>query len=427
MDTNEPSVGAPVPKKKISLEPLPLRAVIRMTKKIRTKKNGCVQLDLSGRRSADSPKTSFRRQNSVEKPSFKSSNYEKPNIFKFDTPTLAEVALNHEPRRPKRKRSRHVLYPGNARRYLPVEQKSKAKRCLLLFIFIVGFQILNAIENLDDNVLKYDLDGLEKNMKREVFGQPVAIEKTITILKDYLATHYHNKPLVISFNGPSGVGKSHMGRLLAKHFRSVMDDDFILQYYVRHKCPKHSDVPACKAELSGVISHMISQAEIEEKIPVFIFDEMEAMPPVLLDVLQGYFQLNQTNEYLNAVYILISSLGGNEITRYVLQNATNIVHDTERDLTNIVSSVLGEHHPLWKVAEIVPFVLLEKKHVVHCFLDELLQEGFYPDTSKVESLAGEISYYTKEGTEYSVTGCKQVVGRVNLLHPPHTNTEPRTM
>uniref|UniRef100_A0A8C5R833 Torsin family 4 member A n=1 Tax=Leptobrachium leishanense TaxID=445787 RepID=A0A8C5R833_9ANUR len=423
METPEAGDGAAVPQKKITLVSSPVRAIIRMRKKIRSLRNGCLPLDLPSRRSTDSPKSGMRRQVSMESSVFKTSIYEKPNIFKFDSPTLAKATLSPQLRKSKRKKSRPVLYPDNHRKYLPVEQKSKAMRCLILFILIVGFQILNAIENLDDNVQKYDLDGLEKTLKREVFGQRFAIVKIVDIFNDYLATHYHNKPLVISMNGPSGVGKSHMGRILAKHFRSIMDDDFILQYYVRYKCPEDSIVTLCQEDLSEMISSMISRAEMEEKIPFFIFDEVEAMPPPLMDVLKGFFQLNQTNEYLNAVYVLISNLGGNEIIEFILENSTNRARSMDNDLRQVVRSALVEHHSIWNVAEIVPFVLLEKKHILQCFLDELLQEGFYPDQENIQNLAGELNYYTINETKYSTMGCKLVVGRVNLLHPVHSHMD----
>ncbi|NP_001090348.1 torsin-4A-A isoform X1 [Xenopus laevis] len=418
MEETESSTQTPVPQHGISLASYPVRAVIRMRRKIRTLKKSRLQLDLTGGRSLDSAKASLRRQISMDRATlFKSSTYEKQQYFNFDTPTLEKLALNSQIRKRNRKKSRHVLYPGNVRKCLPVEHKSKAKRCLLLFIGIVCFQILNAIENLDDNLQKYDLDGLEKTLQREVFGQKRAIEKLMDHLQDYLATHYHNKPLVLSFNGPSGVGKSHTGRLLAKHFRSIMDNDFVLQYYTMHNCPNENDVTQCQSEMSGLISEMISRAEIEEKIPVFIFDEVEVMPVALLDVLHRYFQLNQSNEYLNAVYILISNIGGNEITKFVLQNASNDFLNLPQELHQIVISSLQKHHSLWDVAEIVPFTLLEKKHILDCFLDELLREGFYPDHSNIESLAGQLRYYTKENKEYSISGCKQVVAKVNLLQP----------
>ncbi|XP_012809908.3 torsin-4A isoform X1 [Xenopus tropicalis] len=418
MEDSESSTQAPAAHHGISLASSPVRALIRMRRKIRTLKKSRLQLDLTTGRPLDSAKASLRRQISTDRASlFKTTTYEKQQYFNFDTPTLEKLALNNQIRKKNRKKSRHVLYPGNVRKCLPVEQKSKAKRCLLLFIAIVCFQIFNAIENLDDNLQKYDLDGLEKTLQREVFGQRRAIDKLMDHLKDYLATHYHNKPLVLSFNGPSGVGKSHTGRLLAKHFRSVMDNDFVLQYYTMHNCPDENDVAKCQAEVSGMISEMISRAEIEEKIPVFIFDELEVMPVALLDVLHGYFQLNQSNEYLNAVYILISNIGGNEITKFVLQNSSKDFVNVPQELRHLVLTSLRKQHFLWDVAEIVPFTLLEKRHILDCFLDELLREGLYPDHSNIESLAGQLRYYTKENKEYSITGCKQVVAKVNLLQP----------
>ncbi|XP_077140122.1 torsin-4A [Ranitomeya variabilis] len=415
MDGMEPISEAPAPGHKISLV-YPIRAAIRMRRKIRNLKKNHLQLDLSGRKSADGTKsTLLRGQFSTDSKS--QSSLDAPKVFNFDTPTLEQVALSNLKRKKKRKKSRPVLYPGNGKKYLPIEHKSKAKRCLILFIGIVCFQILNAIENLDDNVLKYELDGLEKTMQREVFGQKLAIDKITDLLKDYLATHWHNKPLVISMNGPSGVGKSHMGRILAKHFRSVMESDFVLQYYVMHNCPNESDIATCETELSNMISDMVTRAENEEKIPVFIFDEMELMPPSLLDTLHGYFKLNQSNEYLNAIYILIGNIGGNEVTKYFLKNVSSDFLNVPQELHSIIQSSLRQHHGIWDVAEIVPFTLLEKSHIANCFLDELLREGFYPDNSNIENLAGQLKYYTIRDKQYSITGCKQVVAKVNLLHP----------
>ncbi|KAG8549513.1 hypothetical protein GDO81_020988 [Engystomops pustulosus] len=409
-----PQTEAEASERKISLVP-PLRAAIRFRRRIRNLKKSKLQLDLSGRKSADSTKPSmFRRQFSTESRSL--SNFESPKFFNFDTPTLEKVALSTLKRKKKQRKSRPVLYPGNCKKYLPVEHKSKAKRCLILFIGIVCFQILNAIENLDDNVIKYELDGLEKTMQREVFGQKIAIDKIMVLLKDYLATHWHNKPLVISMNGPSGVGKSHMGRILAKHFRSVEESDFVLQYYVMHNCPNKSEIATCEAELTDMISDMVTRAEMEEKIPVFIFDEMEVMPPSLLDTLQNHFKLNQSNEFLNAIYILISNIGGNEVTKYFLQNVSSDTLNVPQELHNIIQSSLRQHHKIWDVAEIVPFTLLERSHIANCFLDELLREGFYPDNSNIENLAGQLKYYTIRDKQYSITGCKQVVAKVNLLH-----------
>ncbi|XP_031807788.1 torsin-4A isoform X2 [Sarcophilus harrisii] len=400
-----------------------VRAIIRLRRKFRVLRRSRTRANLPGEAPlalTPSPSQLLQRQISFDRAKLGSTptshfhhraNFEKPQYFTFEAPVESSL------RKKKRRKSRVVLYPESSRKYLPTEQKSKAKRCLLLLVAIVCFQILNAIENLDDNLQKYDLDGLEKALQRGVFGQKAATDSIMELLRDYLATHIHSQPLVISFNGPSGVGKSHVGRLLAKHFRSVMDGDFVLQYYVMHHCPDPQEGPACQQDLAERITDMVTRAEVEEKIPVFILDEVEFMSPALLDTLHGFLQPQQSNEFLNAIYVLISSIGGSEVTRLVLQNVSSQLSPQRRreELSQAVHSLLAGTHPLWEVAEVVPFVLLDKWDIMNCFLDEMVGEGFYPNQSRIESLAGQLSYYnTKEG-EFSVTGCKQVVAKVNLL------------
>ncbi|XP_030363292.1 torsin-4A [Strigops habroptila] len=425
-EEEEPATEIPVASKRMYSISSPLRAIIRLRRRYHGQKKSRLHLELPREKPSELVHTRLlQRQLSLNRtglygPSmslFNQSSFETSQYFTFDT-SVDQYVMKKCRRKKNRRKSRIVLYPDKTKRYLPTEEKSKAKRCLLLLIVIIFFQILNAIENLDDNLQKYDLDGLEKTMHREVFGQKVAVESIMELLKDYLATHIHNKPLVISLNGPTGVGKSHVGWLLAKHFRSIMDNDFVLQYFVMHHCPSGVAPLTCEIDLSKKISDMVTRAEIEEKIPLFILDEVELMSPVLLDTLSRFFEPNQTNEFLNAIYILISNIGGGEITKFVIQNASaEILHQQRgaEELLSIIQPVLIDAHPLWKSADIIPFILLEKTHVINCFLEEMRREGLYPDQKHVENLASQLSYYTTEGKQYSRMGCKQVVAKVNLL------------
>ncbi|XP_063172230.1 torsin-4A isoform X2 [Candoia aspera] len=397
---------------KLSLLFSPMRAAIRLRRTAHMLKKGFLP--------GDPQVKILQRQLSLGKPKFGGASNQatlnNSQYFTFDPST--PLPLTKPSRKKKMTRNRRVLYPESSKKYLPTEHKSKAKRFLLLLIAIICFQILNAIENLDDNLMKYDLDGLEKTMAREVFGQPFVIERVMGLLKDYLATHVHNKPLVISFNGPSGVGKSHIGWLLAKHFRSIMGPHSVLHYFMKHHCPDGASVSMCQLELSETVGDMVAQAEIEEIIPVFILDEVEFMPEALLETLGGFFQTNQTNKYLNAVYILISNLGGEEITDHFLQNVSSDPLHPQRkmeELQSVLCPILSHVHPLWTGAEIVPFGLLEKTHILSCFYEEMMSEGIYPDPSHMERLAGQLSYYKQAGQEFGITGCKQVVAKVNLL------------
>lgn len=341
-----------------------------------------------------------------------------PKIFTFDvdagnSPCPANVTKK------RRKKKGRVLFPNSSRRAVPTKEQSRAKSCLVLLCVVVFLQVYNAIENLDDHVLKYDLEGLEKTLKREVFGQQEATDGLLDHLKDYLSTYVHSKPLVVSLLGPSGVGKTHIGRLLAQHFRSVVGEQLVMQYFVLHHCPTEGHVPTCTETLTSLVSEIVTQAEEEEKIPLFIFDEVEHMSTELLDTLQSLIVKKDTNEYLNAIYILISNLEQEEITKFVLQNSTsNTVlgrGHLSNELNHLLHSNLKKHHFLWLEAELLPLTLLEKSHVMECFIDEMSQEGFYPERAHVERLADELSYYSVGELEFSRTGCKQVVAKVNLL------------
>ncbi|XP_031696752.1 torsin-4A-like [Anarrhichthys ocellatus] len=142
----------------------------------------------------------------------------------------------------------------------------------------------------------------------------------------------------------------------------------------------------------------------------------------ILDALLQLVASKQSNEYLNAVYLLLSNLGHARVTKHMLHNSSSIsTSNLVKELTPILRNSLEKLHPLWTEADVLPLGLLEKSHVMECFLDEMTREGFYPDHTNMERLAGEVGYYPEVGGhEYSKTGCKQVVAKMT------TTTEQRT-
>ncbi|XP_006863840.1 PREDICTED: torsin-4A [Chrysochloris asiatica] len=414
-DTPEPWTAARSPQPSRATGPCviaPVRAVLRLRRRVCLLRKRRLLLPSAGSTSAGLEAETGAPLAGTDQPRF----------FTFDdsTDNVAKAP------RKRRRRSRMVLYPESSRKYLPrTERRSRAQNCLLLLVAIVGFQVLNAIENLDDNALRYDLDGLEKALQRAVFGQPAAVERIVALLRDYLATHVHSRPLLLALHGPSGVGKSHVGRLLARHFRAVMDDSgLVLQYHARHHCPKSRDAQACREELAQRVADMVARAEAEEKTPLLVLDEVEVMPPELLDEVHSFLQPQRSHQFHSAIYVLLSNAGGGEITRFVLQNASRVLprrpdagHGAraEEELRGSLRALLAREHPLWKIATIVPFLLLDKWDVVKCFREEMAGEGFFPEQARAERLAAQLNYYRVSGREYAITGCKQVVAKVNLL------------
>ncbi|XP_076854630.1 torsin family 4, member Ab [Brachyhypopomus gauderio] len=314
-------------------------------------------------------------------------------------------------RRRSRRKSKAVLFPSDGRKYLPKnKEQSRAKPFLFLFIIIVFLQVYNAIENLDDHIEKYDLEGLERTLHREVFGQQEALQSLMYHLRDYLSTYAHQRPLVLSLHGASGVGKSHLGRLLARHFRSTVGAELVVQYFSLHHCPLQDRAEHCASVLAGRVEEMAALAEGAELIPLVVLDEAELLRPALLDTLHELLQ-PQRAEFPNVVYVLLSTLGEREITAHLLRNGS------APGAAGLVRNTLAQLHPLWAEpgVELIPLSLLERGHVVQCFLEEMTDEGFYPDPGHVERLAEELAYHSAGGKQYAKTGCKQVVAKVNLL------------
>ncbi|KAB1280322.1 Torsin-4A [Camelus dromedarius] len=258
------------------------------------------------------------------------ANLDQPQFFNLRQPSGAalEGAAKEAPAQPRGALPRDLAQVPAAR-----GSRSRAQRCLLLLVAIVGFQ-------------------------------PAAVGRIVALLRDYLATHVHSRPLLLALHGPSAWARATWAASWRATIRAVLED--------------------------GALA--------EEKTPLLVLDEVEFLPPALLDELHGFLQPQRSHHFHNAIYCLLSGAGGAEVTRFVLQNASRALA-LRQD---------GAH-------AIVPFLLLDKRDVVNCFRDEMAGEGFFPDQARAELLAAQLSYHRVAGREFAVTGCKQVVATVNLL------------
>uniref|UniRef100_UPI00358EE436 torsin-4A isoform X2 n=1 Tax=Myxine glutinosa TaxID=7769 RepID=UPI00358EE436 len=334
--------------------------------------------------------------------------------FTFDVPV--ENGLKRRCRSV-RNRKKRVLYPEGTSRKDPTQGSSAANYLLLFLLLILAFQVFNAIENLDDNLLRYDIDGLEKTLWREVLGQPTALALLVKSLAQYLSTHVHDCPVVLALHGPTGTGKSFVGRLIAKHFEVVAGRHLVFQLFARSHCP--DDGASCASRITAIVKQAVQKAEQEEKVPLIVFDDVEALPEEVLDLLQILTGPNQPPEHLSAIYILISSLGHDIISDFVLRNASLCsLQPLELDILikGHLASWLSQKHPLYSNTLLIPFGLLGREHIRHCFWEEMIAEGFVPAEQEMELLASELRYVLAGKCEYALTGCKSVVSRVNQMH-----------
>ncbi|XP_041068855.1 torsin-4A-B-like [Carcharodon carcharias] len=299
--------------------------------------------------------------------------------------------------------------PLRSKSWWSTDTETKAKYLLFLLCLIVGFQVYNAYENLDDNLLIYDIDQLEKTLHRELLGQTLALNKLTKLLRNYFATFVHEKPLFLSINGPAGVGKSHLGRLIAKHFKFQLGPQLVLQHSVRYQqLVGHSDH---RSELAARISAIFSEALRTQRIPVLLFDEMELAPAELLSYVRDLLH----SEHTSAVYIFVSKLG----QEWIMQSLRHsLVHKATRRVAKLsreLAQLFAWRHPVWQVPEIIPLCPLERAHVVQCFHQLMDQEGLFPRERQVETMANRMNYYRAKQKLYAQQGCKRVLSMVKQL------------
>ncbi|XP_051899942.1 torsin-4A-like [Pristis pectinata] len=281
-----------------------------------------------------------------------------------------------------------------------------AVMCVLyLLCGIVALQVYDG-ENVEENLLTYDIDHLEKTLHEELVGQTLAINKLTKLLRSYLATYFHTKPLVLSINGPTGVGKSYMGRMIAKHFRSTLEPWLVLHHSAKH----HS-----QQDLSSRVPATFSRALRARRVPVLLLDQLEHAGPELLDFVEQLMDSNHTS----AVYIFLSNIGRELIAQSARHSFVHRETTRLRRLSGELARLMSRRHPLWREVQFIPLLPLDQPHVVQCARQLMERTGFYPQDPRAEAMANSLNYYRARQRLYSEQGCKPVLPMVRQLKRGH--------
>lgn len=202
-----------------------------------------------------------------------------------------------------------------------------------------GNQFLYNSFNLIRSTQSLPRAGLQANLTAELFGQHIIVNELASVsaqlnckhiksnhlYRSYfqvLQAHYSDnmskKPLVLSFQGPSGTGKTFVTDLIADYmYTRGTSSRFLHRLTGRLDFPLDSKVEEYKAKLSELITASIADCPRS----LFIFDEVEKMPEGIFEnipsLLDYHRQLKgmQTSE---AIYIFLSNAHGEEIISELL-------------------------------------------------------------------------------------------------------------
>ncbi|XP_067868278.1 torsin-1A-like isoform X2 [Heterodontus francisci] len=162
-----------------------------------------------------------------------------------------------------------------------------------------------------------NVEGLKADLKRQVFGQHIAIDVIPTAIKGFLSNRDAKKPLTLSLHGWTGTGKNFASKIIAESlYKKGMDSKFVHHFIADLHFPIAAHTDEYKQQLQEWIRGNVSKC----KRSLFIFDEMDKMHPKLIDSIKAlleYDSLIDGVNYRKAMFIFLSNAGGEKINDVV--------------------------------------------------------------------------------------------------------------
>ncbi|CAL8387694.1 unnamed protein product [Boreogadus saida] len=229
------------------------------------------------------------------------------------------------------------------------------------------------------------------------------------------------KPLVLSFHGSTGTGKSLASQFIVKNiYEKGMDSPFVHFFNSVIHFPHASQVETYKSQLQHWIRGNVTNCAHS----MFIFDEMDKMHPGIIDGMKPFmdhqYKLDGVS-YQKAIFLFLSNAGGEIIRERTLvswkagkKREELKLEDLETALSSFAFDYYGESNV---VDFVIPFLPLERQHIVQCIMFEMVAMGLLqPDHNKACEMADEILIYIPDDDRrISFWGCKKVARRVRYF------------
>ncbi|ELU03404.1 hypothetical protein CAPTEDRAFT_168452 [Capitella teleta] len=283
------------------------------------------------------------------------------------------------------------------------------------------------LESCDDNWLKKDTQGLKNDLSTRLHGQHLVIENVVKAIQAH-KRHLPSKALVMSFHGWTGCGKNYVGRFIAEHlYHQGMKSKFVHLFVATHHFPHASRIETYKDQVRDWIKGNITACPQS----MFIFDEVDKMPPGLLDIILPFIDHHEEIngvDYRHSIFLFLSNTGGNLINR-----KTHEYWSQGRKREEISYKVMEEvvttgafnekTSGLWHSALIeknlinlfVPFLPMETSHVKLCIRDDLTSKGHEISDEIINKVLDELHFIPEDSKLYSKSGCKRVSEKVNMV------------
>ncbi|KAL8570280.1 hypothetical protein ACOMHN_011302 [Nucella lapillus] len=289
-------------------------------------------------------------------------------------------------------------------------------------------------ECCNDRWIVNNMTALKLQLNQRVYGQHLVRRAVMSHIHGHLQNHNPERPLVLSFHGPTGSGKNHVSRIIAEAlYKNGMTSEYVHLISVTKDYHHEHKIPAYKAKLSNLIEKEVKKCPQS----MFIFDEIDKLPAGLVDTIKPYIDYHQIThgvDFRSAVFIFLSNAGAESITQHVLQRWRDGAKREDIalfEVENIIAKA-SVNNPtkggLWHseivskhlITAYIPFLPLEREHVRQCIRDSMVMKKHYKShrkvpNSKVQGVLAEMTFYPEKEQLFSVSGCKRVAEKVDYV------------
>jgi hypothetical protein len=279
-------------------------------------------------------------------------------------------------------------------------------------------------KNSDEDFIKMRRTFLDK-----VYGQHLVRTIVTKAVKAHVQDKKPKKALVMTFHGWTGGGKNYVSQILAETlYKKGVDSQFVHLLSSTKEWPDHNKLTEYKSLLQKRVEAAVKSCPRQ----LFIFDEVDKMPQGLLEALVPFLDYNphvRGIDFRHCIFIFLSNTGGYAISRTVYnfwsqgkERSSIGMKDIEPLINSGAFNERGGLHKSSVVANhlidhYIPFLPLEKKHVMQCVEDFVEQRypGKIVNKEFLEKVANEMEYFPPDVNLYSKTGCKRVEKKVDVL------------
>ncbi|KRY52161.1 Torsin-like protein [Trichinella britovi] len=273
--------------------------------------------------------------------------------------------------------------------------------------------------------VKFNITGLEKNLNQRLYGQHLVSRTVLPALKAHFSSTT-SKALVLSFHGWTGGGKNYVSQFIAESiYKYGMKSTFVRYFIGGYHFPDRKLVDVYKV-IFLILFCNVSTCQYS----LFIFDEVDRMPPGVLDAIKPFLEYTQMVDgvdFTKSIFIFLSNVGGSDIAKYVYdvwKQGLPRESITLQDLESIMYPVIFNEKSGFQFSELisnhlidhfVPFLPLERVHVKLCVYDQLKRRSVQLDAATIDEILKTIAYFPNEAQIFSSSGCKRIAQKVELF------------